>query len=451
MATKEGEFPPTTTKDQQTPSNGRGAHSSTSQPDARPQPLGEGQPPPAAAPPALPTLQFSQKEYSARRRVLITVTRTGSGAGEVKVDFKAKAEDAGDECYLKRETLVFANGEDSKTFHMLVGPNWSEAPTKVIMELDNPQNAQLGDPDQAVVLIEPINSARGYLEGMAWGYAMSASIARVTKHVLLGLLLIGSIFLVDKMVASYADKYKDDWEKYLYPNQMSALTFPPNSPVADYEQERLKDQLERTRLKEKFHLSLMEFYYKVYYMGIIILSFTAALAAITLVIISKGGWAKTSEYIITTFFIMTCASLFYGSWAGLFKQEENITSNKVLYLKYTALENELFGYAATNEALNYNFASLTELKVAPTSTPTPPSSSNVASAKAKDAPNNAAPESPQKKMLQENATKIGIPLDAADFIHYVDLQLAQDNIAIGFDYNQIPNYKNAFSSIGNTK
>ena len=37
-------------------------------------------------------------------------------------------------------------------------------------------------------------------------------------------------------------------------------------------------------------------------------------------------------------------------------------------------------------------------------------------------------------------------MSAKDFIHYVDLQLAQDNIAIGFDYTQVPSYKNAFDT-----
>ena len=178
-------------------------------------------------------------------------------------------------------------------------------------------------------------------------------------------------------------------------------------------------------------------------MGIIILSFTGALAAIALVLISKKGWAATSEYVITTFFIMTCAALFYGSWAGLFKQEENITNNKVLYLKYTALENELFSFVTTGEALRYD-VSANEVKTATTAAQ-PPATDKPAQQKGAKTPASKPASSPDPDK------SIGILLSPSAFIHYVDLQLAQDNIAIGFDYSQIPNYKAAFQNLGNSK
>lgn len=91
----------------------------------------------------------------------------------------------------------------------------------------------------------------------------------------------------------------------------------------------------------------------------------------------------------------------------MFQQEQNIKENKVLYLKYEALENEVLSFAATYEPL------LRETKA--------------------DALANELPQ-------QESAT----PERVRKFIHYVDEQLAQGNIAIGFDYSQIPTYKNAF-------
>lgn len=399
------------------------------------------------------TVQFDRGEYKARGSVLVTVQRQGATAGDARVDFTAASAAAGADGYLDRRPVVFVNGEDTQSFTVNLTPNFTGAPSKINLALTNPENAELGDPHQAVVLLEPFAGRRDYFLSLISSVTSNPNVGRVFRHVLLGFVLIGSIFLTDYVVGRYADSHEQQWDVYLNPKAKPELTFYPDSQLTfkDYEQDRLRDQLARIRDKEAFHRELMEFYYKGYYMGIIIFSFTAALAAITLVLISKGGWSATSEYIITTFFVMTCASLFYGSWAGLFKQEENITTNKVLYLKYDALENELFSYATTGEALNYNFTTLVEVKPAPT--PTPEGAAAQADSKAKGVKGGAASTAEQAKQPEPQAApaKIGIKIGATDFIHYVDLQLAQDNIAIGFDYSQIPNYKNAFSSVGTTK
>lgn len=396
------------------------------------------------------SVQFSQSEYTAKGSVLVSVLLKGTPDGEVRVDFTAAEESSVADGYLDRRQLVFVNGEDSQSFSVGLKPNFTGTPSKINLALTNPENAELSDPHQAVVIVEPFVGGRDYLLSLVSSVSANPNVGRVFRHVLLGIVLIGSIFLTDYVVGRYADSHEKQWDVYLNTTAKPELTFFTDSPFAfkDYEQERLRDQLARIRDKEAFHRELMEFYYKGYYMGIIIFSFTAALAAITLVLISKRGWSATSEYIITTFFVMTCASLFYGSWAGLFKQEENITSNKILYMKYNALENELFSYVTSGEALNYNFTTLVEAK--PTPTPEGAATQTGGGAKS-ERKTSATPEQPKQSEPQAAPAKIGIKISATDFIHYVDLQLAQDNIAIGFDYSQIPNYKNAFSNVGTTK
>lgn len=407
------------------------------------------------APPSVPSIQFSQAEYLTKGSVLVTIERTGESKGDARVFFTAREEAAANDGYLDKKEIVFVNGEDFQSFSLGVKPNFSDAPVVINLSLTNPENAQLGNPHEAVVLVQPISGNREIVKTIIEPVTTNPNVGRVFRHILLGLALIGSIYFLDFLVGSYADRHKQNWDVYLNPKTKTELVFLNDSPfqIKEHEQNRFRDQLLKIRAKEDLHRELMEFYYKGYYMGIIVLSFSAALAAITLLLISKRGWAATSEYIITTFFIMTCASLFYGSWAGLFKQEENITTNKVLYLKYSALENELFSYVTTGEALNYNFTTLVEMKPAPSATPAPEGNTTQANTQAKSAKTTSATTSEQAKKSEPQIAqaKIGIKLDIADFIHYVDLQLAQDNIAIGFDYSQIPNYKNAFSNVGTTK
>lgn len=408
----------------------------------------------------LPRISFSQTEYRGATSALITVVLSKPPQNECRVTFTARDLFADRERVLATQELVFQNNQDSNTFLLPVGPNFSLAEKRVRLELSQPANAELADPSAADVIVAPTESLRDYPLNLIRSIVSDPSTGRVSRHILLGLALLLAIAGLDSGVGKYADYHQKQWDIYLNPQQRLALVFATPSPApadattnappvfADYEQTRLRDQLSRIRRKQDFHLSLMEFFYKGYYMGIIILSFTGALAAISLVLISKKGWAATSEYVITTFFIMTCAALFYGSWAGLFKQEENITNNKILYLRYTTLENELFSYVATGEALQYDITSEDIKQQANASAPQR-SASPAPAGNAKAGANQASTKQPETKIDPDKS--IGIRIPPSVFIHYVDLQLAQDNIAIGFDYSQIPNYKSAFSNIGNGK
>lgn len=51
--------------------------------------------------------------------------------------------------------------------------------------------------------------------------------------------------------------------------------------------------------------------------------------------------------------MVASSPVFHGAFPGVFRQERNIV-NKVLYLNFLSLENEVFSYAVTGEALNYD-------------------------------------------------------------------------------------------------
>jgi hypothetical protein len=231
---------------------------------------------------------------------------------------------------------------------------------------------------------------------------------RIAKHCLLAAILIGLTIGCSELFSSIAQRHATGWKANLKPDEQLALKFGPDSPANQAEQARLQEQVERIRKRIKLHLDVMEFFYIRYYMVILTFAIAGALAAITLVLVSKRGWEQTNEYILTAFFVMTACAVFFGAFPGMFQQEQNIKENKALYLKYEALENEVLSFAATYEPL------LRETKA--------------------DALANKLPQQ----------AKTAIPERVRKFIHYIDEQLAQGNIAIGFDYSQIPTYKNAF-------
>jgi hypothetical protein len=106
------------------------------------------------------TIQFSAESYSADEKssnATITVTRTGSSSGTVKIDFATSDGSATDSSdYMASSgTLTFASGEITKTFTVpIIEDNILEGIETVNLSLSNPTGgAMLGSRNQAVLSI----------------------------------------------------------------------------------------------------------------------------------------------------------------------------------------------------------------------------------------------------------------------------------------------------------
>ncbi len=257
------------------------------------------------------------------------------------------------------------------------------------------------------------------------------TVRRIVLHMLVVAVLIGCTLGGSRWLRHTAQDYAAQWRTFLIPQTPALLEFPTQTSISASEQARLVQQHTAIQQRERLHAAIMEFYYTRFYMGIITVSVTGAVAAILLVVVSKRGWNHTNQYLITTFFVASAATVFYGSLPGVFRQDQTITDNKALLLKYLALENEVQSYVTTNEALNYTVTPQEILqRVAAQVSVVPP----------------AASAAPPPTSEPQPVPLVGLPLSASDFIHYVDLQLAQDNIAIGFDYQQVPTYQGVFDA-----
>jgi hypothetical protein len=173
------------------------------------------------------------------------------------------------------------------------------------------------------------------------------------------------------------------------------------SPPNQAQQRRLDEQLGSIRARINHHGAVMAFFYKAYYMSIVMVMVAGIIAALTLFFIAQDGWSDTNPYVKTIFLVMAGAAAYYGLFPPVFQQQQNISDNKALFLAYKALENEVISYPLT----------LMNIKG---EGKTPP-----------------------------------------QFITYVDSEMGRlGNIAIGFDYTKV-NYTGAFdlnkeSAPGNT-
>jgi hypothetical protein len=242
-------------------------------------------------------------------------------------------------------------------------------------------------------------------------YSIDPTTLRVIKHVSVVLSILTLLVAIGWLAVKQATSRARAWTRDFLLDVQDELRFPADSRIPLEHRARLKSQLDEVGDRIKHHTDVMAFFYAAYYMSIMTFSVSAAIAAAALMLISKGGWQSSNEYIVTIFFTTAAASAFLGSSPAVFEQQQNISDNKVFAMKYLALKNEIFTYAVTSEALNYDIAN--PLPLVPGS----------------DAP-------PQK-------TTMGITSSPTEFLHYVDLQLSRDNVAIGFDVKQVANYKGA--------
>jgi hypothetical protein len=266
---------------------------------------------------------------------------------------------------------------------------------------------------------------------------------RVITHVLLALGLVAAIVGASFYFAKKAEELGQDWVANLRPGRRAADDPEPLEPrprelrpaikVTDAEKERMQNQLDDIRKKAKHHRDVAVFYYSRFYMAILAFSVSAALAAISLAIISKRGLDKVSEYIVTLFLVATALAVFYQSFPGVFQQRKNVEDNRALYIKYVNLEDDMISYNTTG--------SIAVVQASPPGEATAGAvNQNGSAQRPSNANNNNANADSPRVVTVGNQYSI-ITLSPSEFIHYVDYQLKTYNdIAIGFDESKAANF-----------
>lgn len=442
-------------------------------------------------------LQFSTASYGApagEERVIIEVTRAGDLSGQVTVNYATSdgTARAGLDYAHAAGPLAFDPGEGSKTFEVLIiGRHVELAPT-INLTLSNPSPpaaAQLGEPASATITIQG--------RYLPFAFFKSDAAWRLYRHFFLSLLLVGLTYYLSMVFLGKGKEIACDFLKHLMPENESvlcdtsvrflpgasaaaspmpaptAIPFaqslflpPPASPsppppsggqpvrrqqpapaqpklspgqhhIDDVTKERIGGQYAETRRRMALHLEAMKVFISNAYMAVLTSITIGALAVIALILISKRGWEQTNPYLINVFLVMGALTAYYASFYGLFKQEQNFNENRALFLKYEALRGEILSYAATGEVPRRESAIAEALK---SQAEQQQAAAVAASAAPAGGRKGAAAAKPEKL-----DSKTGITFTPAEFIHYVDVQLAQETIPLGIDVDQGPNYKEALT------
>jgi hypothetical protein len=188
-----------------------------------------------------------------------------------------------------------------------------------------------------------------------------------------------------------ADSFTQDLKSSVYRvDPLPPLQFSPK--IAPLEEDRIRHQYEDIERRSKYHLNALVFFYATYFRIVNMVAILGGITAICLFYIANRGWTNSDPYIVMIFAFMTVSTAYYASYPGVFQVDANISANKALYLRYIGIANSIATYVATYD---------------------PPQQTNPSGAK---------------------------PI--VTFIQSTDDQMnAANDIAIGFDYSKVANYK----------
>lgn len=112
---------------------------------------------------------------------------------------------------------------------------------------------------------------------------------------------------------------------------------------------RIREQYQVAVKRQQFHFGIMSLFFTNYYTTVTLASISAIVAAIALVSISKKGWQNSHALIITAFVLSAASTAYFGALPSVFRQEQNVSDNKALFVEYSGITNEIRTYCATGE------------------------------------------------------------------------------------------------------
>jgi hypothetical protein len=174
--------------------------------------------------------------------------------------------------------------------------------------------------------------------------------------------LAAAFFLAVMLIANFLPRATrsraESWLTNIAHETSATLTFGPQLTDQNVKQ-RLQAQATTLSGRAEFHKAVMLYFISNYYSAILLAAICGGIAAATLVLVSKNGWTQAHPYAVATFLTASACATFFLAMPALFKQEENVSKNKLLYLKYVNLLHEMRTHALFNPLRQTNAAGST--------------------------------------------------------------------------------------------
>lgn len=203
-------------------------------------------------------------------------------------------------------------------------------------------------------------------------------------HTLITSGLLALNFTLFVSLTLFAAGKSKEWLEASQPSPMPQQTMVQDAML----KARFAAQIQEIQTQRQRHAEVMSYFYIQYFVSLSMASGSALAAILLAFFISRDGWERANNGLINAFFVTFSAATLYTQIPNLFQQKDNLERNRELYISYDVLGNEISSYLVTGSTIS-------------------------------------------------DETQQVVKIEAAEFIHQVDQQLAELNqIPIDFDATQ---------------
>ncbi|HEY9764238.1 MAG TPA: hypothetical protein V6D07_17040 [Trichocoleus sp.] len=117
------------------------------------------------------------------------------------------------------------------------------------------------------------------------------------------------------------------------------------------EKARMRDQFLQVQRRIRIHAEVMSLFYRLNFISLSTITLSMGVASISLFFISKLGWERVNNAVISLFILTSGLVLFHSNLILIFKYQKNIELNQNLFADYSNLRNAILSYWATQQSV----------------------------------------------------------------------------------------------------
>ncbi|NJN71821.1 MAG: hypothetical protein HC799_02885 [Limnothrix sp. RL_2_0] len=180
--------------------------------------------------------------------------------------------------------------------------------------------------------------------------------SRMAVHVVLSASMILLTGILDHSLTQIALTKNAEWRGHITPEKVAdtedisildATT--TGDEVRARQLHRIKEIYTKMVIRRHVHSEVMALFYARYFATLYIISIAGLSSSLALLAISKNGWEKCSNYILNIFILSIGVVILYGNLMLSLDYQQNITNNENLALIYGSIIEEILSYLATEE------------------------------------------------------------------------------------------------------
>lgn len=184
-------------------------------------------------------------------------------------------------------------------------------------------------------------------------YLISSKTQQLTLwgHTVLAIGFLGAIAITNCAMLHYATQRQQEWltHEEISPEDLQKRV--DNVKATAAEKVRMVEQFEQILRRVTIHGNVMGLFYRLNFVGLGTICLVAGIASVSLFFISKHGWERINNAVISIFILSSGVVFFHGNLMLVMRYQDNITVNRQLFEQYSEMKNLVLSYWATQPTM----------------------------------------------------------------------------------------------------